>query len=73
LAAPLDAVDLEERVEAVRPLAALRVAVPRVVRLFWLARDLPPLPVTVFWSWSRSATNALFSRRVSRRASRTIF
>jgi hypothetical protein len=34
LAARLDAVDLEERVEAVRPLAALRAAVFRVVRLF---------------------------------------
>jgi hypothetical protein len=34
LAARLDAVDLEERVDAVRPLAALRVAVFRVVRLF---------------------------------------
>jgi hypothetical protein len=34
LAARLDAVDLEERVDAVRPPAALRVAVFRVVRLF---------------------------------------
>jgi hypothetical protein len=34
LAARLDAVDLEERVEGVRPPAALRVAVFRVVRLF---------------------------------------